>query len=240
MTLETLGMHHGKEKKGDVIEDNLEAAMNAIRNMVEEKRWDFALTPLSDFNATTDDLLRAFVIWAKVNNDNNKKSSSDDEKKEKYNVSKAFRRMESYVTWMDKNCKDLNLQGGTMKTVAEAWKMKITRDKDGRMVWWMDFGAVDLHQIKKDIPHDDTLRYFVWISHFMMFDKSVQDQGMMLVEAIGNIGLIETMTVLPMDLGTSITRSKIYIYLLQRKYDILHTHKLCYSILVFFIYSHKT
>ncbi|CAB9514934.1 expressed unknown protein [Seminavis robusta] len=208
-TLETLSMRGGKEKKGDTFCKSLDEAMVELKALVAQTRkhhadscnnnskdaWDFELTPLKDFDATEDDLLRAFALWSK------KIYEKHDKEKQVFNVSKAFRRLESYIEWMDKNARDLDFQNGvTMKEIAKVWDMKMTHDKEGRLVWFCDLEALDLKYIKHKLPHDDTFRYLVWLAHLIMFDKGMQENGVVLVYSIGSIGLFESLTVVPLEM----------------------------------------
>lgn len=201
MTLETFGMSDGKKKKGDVVFDSFDECYAKFQELAKEKDWQFATTPFEDFQATKEDLFKAFVHWSRKGEDSDKK----------YNASKAFRRLEAYVEWMDKNTTGMNLKGSTMKVVHDAWKMKIAHDKDGRLVWWIDIGGLDLKKIKKDVSQDDTLRYFIWLSHLVLFDKGSQEHGFVFVEAIGKTGMMEMFTVVSMDVGTKLDRLTIGI-----------------------------
>lgn len=162
MTLETFGMSDGSKKKGDVLCDTFEEAFEKLKEMAEAKEeWTFSTTPFEDFNATKEDLLKAFAHWSRKGDDGDKR----------YNPSKAFRRLESYVEWMNKNCNNMDLKGSTMNQLDGHWKMKVTHDKEGRLVWWIDISSLDLKFLKNQVAPEDTLRYFVWLSHLVLFDK---------------------------------------------------------------------
>ncbi|CAB9529259.1 unknown protein [Seminavis robusta] len=174
-------------------------------DLVQDKNWEFATTPFEDFNATKEQLFQAFVHWSR-------KSGDDGEAATTYNPSKALRCLEAYVEWMDKNCQDMNLKGSTMVEIAEKLKTKITHDKKGRLVWWFDIGGLVLKDIKKNVPPEDTLRFFVWMSHLVLFDKGSQENGFVFVEAFGrNTGMMEMFTVVTMDLSTKLDRLTIGI-----------------------------
>lgn len=203
MTLETLRMWDGgKRKKGDIICDNFDEALTKFRDMTKETSWQYTWTPFDDFNATEENLLKGFVHWSQ---------KGDEDGRQAYNISKAFRRLESYVEWMEKNCKELNLKGSSMKEIQDVWKMKMTHDKNGRLVCWIDIGDLDLKYIKKSLPHEDTLRYVVWLSHLVLFDTSSQENGLVFAEAMGHKGMIECITAISMDVGTKLDRLTIGI-----------------------------
>jgi hypothetical protein len=214
MTLETFGMADGgKHKQEDVVAETLESAMESIQSMLaaekdEHPKWQFTLTPLDQFNATFDDVLHAFLQWAK---------KDDDEAT--YNVSKAFRRLDSYATWMEEHRLELEqpLTVDSIRAAAHAWQLKLSHDSKGRMLWWIEFGSLDVSAIKTSIPHEDSLRFMVWISHIIMLDKQAQENGIVIVQDMGKKGLIESMTVVPMDLGTQMDRLTIGVLPIKMK-----------------------
>lgn len=206
MTKETFGMSEGgSRQKDDVLCDTPEEAMNSLKSMYlaskseSDKKWEFSLTPLEPLNATLDDLLRAFVLW------------SFKEVPGNYNVSKAFRRLESYASWMEDHRKDLEepLTVQSILEASKAWNMKLTHDKYGRLVWWIAFGDIDTEAIKSKISLQDSLRYCVWLTHVVLFDKKAQENGMVLMQSLGNKGMVATLTLVPMDLGTKLDRLTI-------------------------------
>ena len=215
-TLETFGMRGGHDKKDDVYGSSLDHAMMMLRSMVEPKRqtnshggaWNFSLTPLQDFDATQDDLLQAFVMWSRKQQADESCATtssttipSEPEPSYTYNVSKAFRRLEAYVEWMDQNARQVDFTNGmSMKHIAPVWDMKMTHDKYGRLVWFCDLEALDFDYIKHKLPHDDTLRYLVWLAHLILFDKGTQQHGVVLVYSIGKVGFMESLTLVPLEL----------------------------------------
>jgi len=225
-TLETLGMSDGKTKRGDVILTNFDEAMVQFTEMASKKEWEYATTPFEDFGATKEDLLRAFVYWCRKGGKNGDGDDDNGSSSEvvKYNISNAFRRLESYVEWMDKNCQGMDLKGNTMKEIADQWKMKVTHDQKGRLVWWIDFGLVDLKHLKKNVSNDDTLRYFVWLCHFVIFDEGAQKNGLVVAESVGGHGLFETMTAVSMDVGTKLDRLTIGILPIKMEFCYLYNN----------------
>jgi CRAL/TRIO domain len=219
-TLQTFNMRGGKDKNDDTLCASLEDAMIVLESMVEPKRqagsnggaWDFSLTPLEDFDANEKDLLRSFVLWSRKQEQHQTQQQQQHDEKTAattskpqpliYNVSKAFRRLESYIEWMNQNARDFNFKNSeiSMKDIARVWDMKMTHDKQGRLVWFCDLEALDFDYIKHKLPHDDTLRYLVWLVHLILFDKGTQENGVVLVYSIGKVGLIESLTLVPLEL----------------------------------------
>jgi hypothetical protein len=212
-TVDTMSMADGKTQKNDAICTTVEEAIASLADMVNaiqatHKKWLFPVTPLKEFNKTADDLMRAFCMWAK----------NDEE--ETYNVSKAFRRLESYVTWMDQNNIDLqaSLTTESVKESDKVWNMKLTYDKEGRMVWWIDMGSLNIEKIKEKGSHVQALRYFVWISHVIMFDTRAQEKGMVVVEAIGaKLSMWTMMTLVPGELSAKLDRLTIGVLPVKMK-----------------------
>lgn len=229
MTKETFGMSEGgRRQKDDVLCDTPEEAMNSLKSLYlaskseSDKKWEFSLTPLEPLNATHDDLLRAFVLWSFKEGPGN------------YNVSKAFRRLESYASWMEDHRKDLEepLTVQSILEASKAWNMKLTHDKYGRLVWWIAFGEIDTEAIKSKISLQDSLRYCVWLTHVVLFDKKAQENGMVLMQSLGNKGMVATLTLVPMDLGTKLDRLTIGVLPLKMNELYLFHHGLWVSMLM--------
>jgi hypothetical protein len=222
--LETFGMvDGGKSKQTDAICTTVNESLTALQALVKEaaKKDDkflFALTPLEPLGATMDDLLRAFVMWsckkkdATISKTSGTAGNQAATKTVSYNVSKAFRRLEIYATWMEDNRSDLEaplVVNASLRYAHKCWGSKATIDKEGRVVWWFDVGAFALVGIKKELLLKDSLRYLVWQSHIIMLNKDTQDNGLVLVQAMGNKGFFETTTMVPRELGAKLNRLTI-------------------------------
>ena len=124
-----------------------------------------------------------------------------------YNVTKAFSRLESYVNWMEAHRSDLaepKLTAESVKEASKAWAIECRHDKQGRFIWFFDFSKMDIKAIQKNggtIPLRDSLRYIVWASHVMLFDKHAQDNGMVVVQSMGYMGIMESMNMVPLDMA---------------------------------------
>ena len=208
MTMDTFGMAEGKKKKGDTICGSFEEAMDTFRSMVEGEsgdEWKLEATPLTELGATKDDLYRSFVLWAHK------------EQEDGYNVSKAFRRIQSYVEWMEQHKTDLlgedgsnRLTTASMRDLAAPWGFCMTHDRDKRLVWWFDLTVVDSKRIQQT-PVTDTLRFFVWCCHVVLFDQHAQQHGMVMVEELNRMGIIQLFTFLPPDVSAKLDRLTIGI-----------------------------
>eukprot|EP00542_Grammatophora_oceanica_P008263 CAMPEP_0194066402 /NCGR_PEP_ID=MMETSP0009_2-20130614/86002_1 /TAXON_ID=210454 /ORGANISM="Grammatophora oceanica, Strain CCMP 410" /LENGTH=354 /DNA_ID=CAMNT_0038719351 /DNA_START=93 /DNA_END=1157 /DNA_ORIENTATION=+ len=213
-TLETFSMAEGKNKDGDVVCKTVEGGIKALREMIDaikqdtdHKKWHFPYTPFKDFGATMEQLLKAFITW------------SAKEDKPGFNVSKAFRRLDSYVTWMDQNSKDLEepLTAQSVGSHYATWGMSATHDKQNRLVWWIDLGSIDLEKVKST-PAAESLRFFVWISHAVLFDNDCQENGMLMAESFSaNMSAWEMFTMVPMELGAKLDRLTIGVLPIKMK-----------------------
>mmetsp|Transcript_14273 Transcript_14273/g.34660 ORF Transcript_14273/g.34660 Transcript_14273/m.34660 type:complete len:271 (+) Transcript_14273:274-1086(+) len=180
------------------------------------KRWDFRASPHEQFGMTLDDTYAAFIQWAIKEDDDNE--SSDVEVA--FNVSKAYRRIESYADWMDENAEEIlatPLTPDSIKDAWAAWGMKSSYDKHGHFVWWLDFKQLDRDAIKNKVPLTDSFRYMVWYAHFVMYNENAQNNGMVFIEAVAHVGFIESMTLVPMKLGVKLDRLTIGILPIKMK-----------------------
>jgi len=60
--------------------------------------WDFRSSPPAQFGRSLDDAFGAFLMWARITDDDD---DADWAVKRVTNVSKAFRRLETYAEWME-------------------------------------------------------------------------------------------------------------------------------------------
>lgn len=197
----------GSDLKNDNIADE-DAAFPLLKMFIEEKKqsakddkkkkWDFPSSPHTHFGKTLDDTYAAFLSWARVKQD-----------KSKVNVSKALRRLESYADWMEDTGTDLTepaLTSESVKKAVDAWAFNSTIDSEGRFVWWMDMGKVDMKHVKKDFTPEDHLRAFVWYSHAVMYNESAQKNGLVYIQNINKLGMVDCFTLMPPKLSTKLDR----------------------------------
>lgn len=212
-TLETMHMADGKTKKDDVCVDTVEAGLHMMKGLVETKlreddddnsseKYKFAVTPMKDFGASLDDLLAAFVKWSFKDESSN------------YNVSKAFRRLDTYASWMEANREVLSkeLTADTKKKAHAKLPMRLTFTKDKTLVWWIDLSHMQAKDIKA-YDRDVTLLYFVWICHAVLF----KSETLVLVENLQKIGIIQLFTMIPADLSAKLDRLTIGVLPLKMK-----------------------
>jgi len=212
-TLETMHMADGKSKKDDVCVDTVEVGLHMMKGLVETKlkededddrsdRYKFDLTPMKDFDASLDDLLTAFVKWSF------KEESND------YNISKAFRRLDSYASWMEANRAVLSkeLSDAIKKEAHAMLPMKLTFTQDKTLVWWIDMASIKNKDIKA-YDHDLTLLYFVWVCHAVLF----KSETLVLVENLEKVGMFQLFTMIPADLSAKLDRLTIGVLPLKMK-----------------------
>lgn len=221
-TLETFGMADGKTKKSDILVDTVEQGLALLNDYVAEIQkkepgslcWD--LVPRSQFNATQDDFLLAFLKWAekdaKDTDSNTASVTTTTPDKTKVNVTKALRRVNAYFQWMEENRKDLQepLTVDSVAATAKIWDIQVTYSEKDQLVWWIDLGSLDRDTLK-EIDSKDHLRYIVWFSHMVMFNERARSNGAIIIEDMGNMGFWKLATLVPSDLSTKLDRLTIGI-----------------------------
>ena len=199
-----------KEKKKKKKKEKEEGEGKAGAGAGGEDMWDFGATPFSEFGRTLDDLLGAFLLWARTggeeeDEEDDAAASAPDRQ---INVTKAFRRLESYAEWMQDNSEELTAEPLTAASVRddlEPWKMSTSPDRRGRLVWWIDLGQMDVARVKEQSPAG-VLRAFVWYAHYVLFDERAQTRGMVFMENCAEMGFIQSITLVPMSVGTKLDR----------------------------------
>lgn len=230
-SMKTFSMTEGKNKKGDVFVSSADmpAALAALKAQVASAKgsakpgkkhdmWEFRASPHVAMGKTLDDSFVAFLMWAgtdSVDDDND-----EEEVLGKINVSKAFRRLESYAEWMEDSLEDLTsspLTYTSCKAALEAYGMLSSYDDKERLVWWIDLGMVDLPAVKAT-PVEDSLRCFVWFAHAVMYDPKAQLHGMAFAEAVGSkLSFWSIMTLVPMKLSVKLDRLTIGVLPIKMK-----------------------
>lgn len=243
-----VGNADGKELKGDVYANNgLEEGLTLLQNMVheaattsnienEKRAWTFHTTPLNDFGKTVDDVLLAFLHWSVVDshsidddddscqliggmNHQSSLSLSLSSTPEKINVSKAFRRLASYIQWMDSVSSYLSDPPLTYKSIAphlSIFSLHVTHDSCGRLVWWINLGKTQTNLLRSQSPKETT-RMFVWVAHVLFLDEGAQTKGLVVIDDMAEIGFWDYMTMLPLQVGISIDRFLISVTPLKAK-----------------------
>jgi len=190
-SIKTFSNPDGSTKKNDLLSNSLESSLGLLKELIElqksspkEKqkiKWNFRTSPHVQFQKTLDDTYRAFLVWARANDDDDDKEEEgegDENIRERtINVSKAFRRLESYAEWMEETLNDLTepeLSFSSVEPFLKAWAMKTSLDKDERLAWWVDLKAIDVAKVKKEIDPKDSLRAFVWYAHAVMYNENAQ------------------------------------------------------------------
>lgn len=228
-TIKTFSNPFGSDKKGDVLINDKEAALEKLKSMVNDDRgkhketskkftrWDFRTSPHELFGKTLDDTFNAYLQWSLLKEDD---SDETTDPTPTYNVSKAYRRLEHYADWMEDTGDDLisePLTAASVQAGIKAWAMKSSIDKDGHFAWWIDMQQIDKVAVKTTISPTESLRCFVWYSHFVMYNEKAQKNGLVFVERVGPIGFVESMTFVPMKLGVKLDRLTIGVLPVKMK-----------------------
>jgi len=165
-----------------------EEALVHIKEWIEEmkinstqkrpQKWNFTTIPLNCFNnnKTLDDVLVSFCRWAK-------------ESDNKINMTRLYDRLTSYAIYMDNTNRDLIDPPLTTNSIKESWKawgIQLSYNNAGRLVIWFDLSQrMELVKEKISSKEEETLRLFVWFTHFIMFDTQAQTDGCILVLNLG-------------------------------------------------------
>lgn len=218
-SIKTFSNPDGLEKKGDLMCDNTEVALAVLKELIGmaktktkkekmKKMWDFSTSPHEQFGKELDDTFMAFLLWARTSIDD----CDDNNAEGKINVSKAFRRLEVYAGWMEDTGDDLitpALTSVSVQSTLKEWAMRVSIDNQGRLVWWIDFNAIDIEKMKSEILPKDSLRAFVWYAHYIMYDKDGQANGLVFIENLAYMGMIKMCTMMPMKLSTKLDKLTI-------------------------------
>ena len=216
----------GKTYKQDVHVDTLEQGREWL---YRTKDWKSLLEPhnqqlYDDFGVTVDDILDSFLHWASADEVEDlicKLQGGVNGRESSINVSKAQRRLERYVIWMNDLQSDLH--GLTTVSVKDAFDIldtKVTIDDCNRLVWWLDLATIDWDRFDKLEPKEIT-RVFVWLSHYMLFHPNAQQYGMVFINSLNQIGFWSFMTMLPVDLGMQLDEFMISVIPLKTKFVVL-------------------
>jgi len=235
MTMETMGMAGGKDGEGDLWLETPEEGVPMLKKYIRDKDLQLAeeqatakkklpfnswmdLVPLEEFHVSQTTFLKSFLKWAIKDREDIVEGS--EEAKLVVNASKARRRLDSYFDWMKENmAEDLAknpLPLDSVMHVQKIWELQASTTEDGRYCWWFDMGKMDLEGIKT-CDHQDQLRYMVWFSHLVMFDSNAQDNGILLIEDLDQIGFWSAMTLIPPDLSAKMDRLTIGVLPVKMK-----------------------
>lgn len=206
----------GKQLGSDVFTDDLKEGLEIIRALVQEKVmearanneessiWFFRNVPCKEFDKKMDDVFIAFLKWASVEPNQFQECrglKGGINKRGPINVSKAFRRLESYAQFMESTGDDLaDLTAASIKPTSDLLYFRVTYDDCGRVVWWLDLGQTKFAALK-ELPDASILRLFVWLAHLIMFDEKAQDNGVVFFESMAYVGFWQYMTMLPLNVG---------------------------------------
>lgn len=235
-SIKTFSNPDGSTKKNDLLSNSLESALELLKELIElaksnpklkdkhKVKWNFRTSPHAQFQKTLDDTFCAFLLWARVFDDEEEEGAGEgdgdgNEGERTINVSKAFRRLESYAEWMEETADDLTepeLTSSSVETFLKAWAMNTSIDKDERLAWWVDMKAVDMDKVKHIDPKD-SLRAFVWYAHAVMYNENAQKNGLIFIENLDKMGMIATFSLMPMKLSTKLDRLTIGVLPIKMK-----------------------
>jgi len=183
--------------KGHVLDTIVDDKKNA-------EKWNFTAVPLECFGKTMDDILLAFLNWTKI-----------EDADECYDVTKAFARLGDYATWMHVRRDELRgITNDSIQPVRKAWNIMTSRDKLGRVVWWLDLASVEG---LKELTAADSLQFFVWFAHYLIFRPQVQHHGVVIVINLAQVNLATFLSMLPPNLTRKLEHFTIDVLPIQTK-----------------------
>lgn len=233
----------------DVFANDMDTALSMFQEMIPDEWTHLSsstnkttttllsdVLPLEEFGKTLDDLYLAFLHWSLADSAEDHKEESttcnlhggvNAGKAKQVNVSKAYRRMERYMEWMQETHDDLvspndKLSSTSLVDMWSAFQMKMTYDDCGRLVWWLDLALVDLPRIQSEIPPRDITRLFVWIAHYIMFNPQAQNNGIVFFSGMGHMDFWTFMTMLPVDVGLKLDSFTISVIPAKTKFLVLY------------------
>jgi len=196
--------------------------------LLQQNIWEEILQPhltlYHDFDKTFEDVLDSFLRWAASDEAPDTRCRLEggaNGKESEINVSKALRRLEKYAAWMAKMEKYLgDLKAASIRDTFSIFDMKMSIDDCQRLVWWLDLGAIDWNRFDNAEPRE-IARVFVWVSHYMLLHPNAQDQGLVLVNSLNQVGFGKFMTMLPVDLGMELDEFVISVIPIKTKFVVL-------------------
>mmetsp|Transcript_30420 Transcript_30420/g.68143 ORF Transcript_30420/g.68143 Transcript_30420/m.68143 type:complete len:386 (-) Transcript_30420:54-1211(-) len=257
-----IGAVDGYALKTDIRAANEEEALGALRSLVadvastQEKKlaWSLRTSPLQDFGKSIDDIFLAFLRWSAVDDH----SFNDDDEScsllgsvnhraaflsgdREINVSKAFRRLESYINWMQSVEEFISDPPVTFESILpslDIFSINVAHDRCGRLVWYVNLGQTDLRAFMDQQPRE-TIRMFVWVAHMLFLDEGAQTRGLVVIDDMDYISFYKYMTMLPIQVGLSIDRFLLSVTPIKTKNVVLMHRapwaRTAYSLLSWFL-----
>lgn len=231
------GSAGGTDSRRDVFADTMEEALPVLKDMIasssKQHKWETleSVIPFHEFDQENglDDLFSAYLHWSVSDGAPNPPEKCSLEggvngQHSRINVSKAYRRLEGYASWMKRALGDIQDPPLTAASISHVWKlfpMKLTYDECNRIVWWLDVAKIDLPLLKTEVESSDISRLFVWLAHFLLFQTEAQSNGIVFVSSLNQIGFWPFMTMLPVDLGMQLNEFVISIIPVKTNFVLL-------------------
>ena len=192
---------HCREKALRLLKGNvLDAIVDDKKNA---EKWNFTAVPLECFCKTMDDLLMAFLHWTKLEDEDGC-----------YDVSKAFGRLGDYAEWMYVRRDELRvITNDSIQPARKAWNI-MTSQSDRTVIWWLDLSSVECLE---ELTAVDSLRFFVWFAHSLIFRPQVHHHGVVIVINLAQVHLGKFMSMLPANLTRKLEHFTIDILPIQTK-----------------------
>lgn len=182
----------GDEQKDDqVITGNQEEALKALQALVTKDKqdseakstlWDFRSVHLGHGIAkgkSIDDVCYSFLRWCQ---------KEEDRTSNRYNVTKAFRRMKAFAQFADKHfdtyfSTPIDMCEPEIQTAQKMLNFQICQQlsKCGAVIWVIDLASVDT---KVDVSEVGMMRINWYIMLASLFDPPVQTEGIIMLQSL--------------------------------------------------------
>ena len=185
----------GKDEKGDIRVTTFDVAMTTLEEMIPKNNNKYNYESMflgKGVCAGKDrtDVHRAFLLWCQ---------KSEDRAADSFNVSKAFRRLEGFADYQhrmhDKYFNEMvDIHSEEMQQIKKIMNIDIPEElhvNTGAVKWIMDMETWDL-SIMKNANEKFLKGVMNWFWSLMltsMFDDACCIEGVVIIEAFGNMGI---------------------------------------------------
>jgi hypothetical protein len=198
----------GEEKKGDILVTGIKLALDAFKEIIPTAKKDGFKYDLRGVHLgksvcrgkTKEDLYKGFLLWSQ---------KDQDIKTNSFNVSKAFRRFESFATAQEKHYSKTghfkepvyyseleNVRAIFPLVVGQEPLKNTPKEKplDGCLFWAIDLTKCEHYDLKKHgIELSELFRFLWYYLLSSIFDDIACHPGIILCEDIGYMGLGDMM-----------------------------------------------
>lgn len=175
----------GKESKDDKIIIGLDDAKQELMELLESKKILFTGFPFEDLKTNIEQLCEAYCLWSQ---------KDPDVEQDRFNVTKAYLRMEAFNKWVEEYKDQINTGPVTREEAQRILRhsgffLSENLSKDGHLMWLFSIDRYNMEAMQK-FSVQEQLRAFVWLFVAMSLDADVQKHGVVIVEGFSHKGLM--------------------------------------------------